>query len=222
MCYMNRRNFLKLFGIGSAVSTVPVATWFTYKSNVDRELDDLYDYLESHTIYHPVRGEIPFKLYPFQKQILRQIHENDRVVFVKSRQIGMTTLLTGYYRWCDATDGLYRTFRLAPRNDVLRTLNGYTPILRKVPRVEKLEINDEPYYIDRFGVGSSGKIIVAATVDPDGRLKRLIDNQHTLKFKVFTYPASECFPMWNADSICRGEKYLPSRVADRELHCKFV
>lgn len=46
-------------------------------------------------IQHPKKGKIPFHLYPFQEQVLRELHEHDYTIILKSRQIGLSTLAAG-------------------------------------------------------------------------------------------------------------------------------
>lgn len=50
-------------------------------------------------ISHPIRGRIPFVLYPFQEKVLQLWLENDKSVVLKSRQLGISTLVAGYALW---------------------------------------------------------------------------------------------------------------------------
>lgn len=50
-------------------------------------------------IQHPIRGTIPFSLYPFQEQSLREFHDNDFNIVLKSRQMGISTLVAAYSLW---------------------------------------------------------------------------------------------------------------------------
>jgi len=50
-------------------------------------------------IQHPTKGKIPFQLYPFQEDALGDFKENDRLVILKSRQLGISTLTAGYALW---------------------------------------------------------------------------------------------------------------------------
>ena len=43
-------------------------------------------------IQHPVRGKIPFHLYPFQERTLDQFAEHRYNIILKSRQTGISTL----------------------------------------------------------------------------------------------------------------------------------
>ena len=50
-------------------------------------------------IQHPVRGKIPFHLFPFQEKTLDGFNENRYNVILKSRQTGISTLTAGFALW---------------------------------------------------------------------------------------------------------------------------
>lgn len=50
-------------------------------------------------IQHPVRGRIPFHLYPFQEKVLNLFKRNNYNIVLKSRQLGISTLVAGYSLW---------------------------------------------------------------------------------------------------------------------------
>ena len=50
-------------------------------------------------IQHPTKGKIPFHLYPYQEDALEDFQENDRTIILKSRQLGISTLIAGYALW---------------------------------------------------------------------------------------------------------------------------
>ena len=50
-------------------------------------------------IQHPTKGKIPFHLYPYQEDALQDFQENDRTIILKSRQLGISTLIAGYALW---------------------------------------------------------------------------------------------------------------------------
>jgi hypothetical protein len=50
-------------------------------------------------IQHPTKGKIPFHLYPYQENALLDFQENDRTIILKSRQLGISTLIAGYALW---------------------------------------------------------------------------------------------------------------------------
>ena len=50
-------------------------------------------------IQHPTKGKIPFHLYPYQETTLQDFLENDRAIILKSRQLGISTLIAAYSLW---------------------------------------------------------------------------------------------------------------------------
>ena len=50
-------------------------------------------------IQHPTKGKVPFHLYPFQEETLQDFQDNDRMIILKSRQLGISTLAAGYSLW---------------------------------------------------------------------------------------------------------------------------
>ena len=50
-------------------------------------------------IAHPLDGLIPFKLYPFQKELLRDFNDHRFNVILKARQLGISTTTAAYVAW---------------------------------------------------------------------------------------------------------------------------
>ena len=50
-------------------------------------------------VTHPVRGLVPFKLYPFQKRIVGELENNRFNILRKFRQAGCTTIASAYALW---------------------------------------------------------------------------------------------------------------------------
>jgi hypothetical protein len=50
-------------------------------------------------IAHPLEGLIPFKLYPFQEDLLRDFNDNRFNVILKARQLGISTTTAAYVVW---------------------------------------------------------------------------------------------------------------------------
>ena len=50
-------------------------------------------------IQHPTRGKILFNLYPFQEDVLSEFDNNRWNIVLKSRQLGISTLIAGYSLW---------------------------------------------------------------------------------------------------------------------------
>lgn len=219
---MNRRNFLK---IGSLVlgGTAFFSGWNFFRRKT--ELEDLYAYLESHTIVEPLKGRVPFKLYPYQKEILKNIHENDKVVIVKARQIGMTTLLAGYlswrndpYRYYTINEGMAKNFRERFDEFVKQSDKG---------KFDKpCHVLDE-INLDRIPLPHlTNKTIIVGTPDGFGNLKFVVNRKDLFELKVFTYSAYDCYPKWNREQINSNREisgyYVNEDSFMREVEAKFV
>ena len=50
-------------------------------------------------IQHPQRGRVLFNLYPFQDKVLNLWKDNPYDIILKSRQLGISTLVAGYSLW---------------------------------------------------------------------------------------------------------------------------
>jgi hypothetical protein len=50
-------------------------------------------------IQHPKRGRILFNLFPFQEKVLDLFNNNQYIITLKSRQLGISTLAAGYSLW---------------------------------------------------------------------------------------------------------------------------
>jgi len=50
-------------------------------------------------ISHPTRGTLPFKLFPFQKDVLKEFIGNRFSILLKARQLGMSTTVAAYCAW---------------------------------------------------------------------------------------------------------------------------
>jgi hypothetical protein len=66
-----------------------------------RKCIDSAEYFMRHyvKIQHPVRGTIPFDLFPFQEETLRAFQDYKFNIILKSRQMGISTLVAAYCLW---------------------------------------------------------------------------------------------------------------------------
>ena len=219
---ISRRKFINVGTLSLGISALPICNFLKKKT----ELEDLYDYMESHTVLHPLKGEVPFKLYPHHKRILKNIHENDKVVIVKARQIGMTTLLAGYMRW---RYGLYnyRYFSgsFERNNHFENKIAKFSNV--KIPDNSICCVCDE-YNLFKIPIIPEGvkKVIITGTPDYNGNLKYIVDRKDLFGFKVFTYSAHDCYPMWDKNKIDLVKnvyyKHMNDNYFKRDLEAKFV
>ena len=73
-------------------------------------------------IQHPVRGKIPFHLFPFQEKTLTQFKDNRFNVVLKSRQTGISTLSAGYALWKMIFNSDFNVLVIATKQDVAKNL----------------------------------------------------------------------------------------------------
>jgi hypothetical protein len=73
-------------------------------------------------IQHPQKGKIPFHLYPFQEDALRDLRDNDYNIILKSRQLGISTLSAGYALWLMTFFGDKNILVIATKQEVAKNL----------------------------------------------------------------------------------------------------
>jgi len=61
--------------------------------------DPVYFCKKYYYIQHPIRGRMLFNLYPFQEKILKQFLKGEHLVINKSRQLGISTLVSAFSLW---------------------------------------------------------------------------------------------------------------------------
>ena len=61
--------------------------------------DPIYFMKKYVKIQHPIRGTVNFDLYPFQEDTLNQLVHKDLNIILKSRQMGISTLMAAYSLW---------------------------------------------------------------------------------------------------------------------------
>ena len=61
--------------------------------------DPVYFLMKYCMIQHPIRGKIPFSLYGFQQDTIRDFVDNRFNIILKARQLGISTLTAGYSLW---------------------------------------------------------------------------------------------------------------------------
>ena len=73
-------------------------------------------------IQHPVRGKIPFHLFPFQEKTLTEFASNRFNIVLKSRQTGISTLSAGYALWKMIFNSDFNVLVIATKQDVAKNL----------------------------------------------------------------------------------------------------
>lgn len=96
--------------------------------------DPIYFMKKYCMIQHPVRGKIPFHLYPFQETTLDDFHHHRYNIVLKSRQTGISTLVAGYSLWKMLFNEDFNVLIIATKQEVaknlvtkVRVMNQYLP-----------------------------------------------------------------------------------------------
>lgn len=94
-------------------------------------------------IQHPMRGKIPFELYPFQEDALTDFATHRYNIVLKSRQLGISTLVAGYSLWKMIFQEDFNVLIIANKQDVaknlvlkVRTMNQLLPVWLRVAESE--------------------------------------------------------------------------------------
>jgi len=61
--------------------------------------DPVYFMKKYYMIQHPLKGRQFFDLYPFQEKVLKLFQKHDYSIINKSRQLGISTLVSAYSLW---------------------------------------------------------------------------------------------------------------------------
>ena len=99
-------------------------------------------------IQHPTRGRILFNLYPFQEKVLHLFRDNDYIITLKSRQLGISTLASAYSLWMmlfhkDKNVLALATTQATARNLVSKTMFMYDQLPKwlRLPALEKNKLS---------------------------------------------------------------------------------
>jgi len=99
-------------------------------------------------IQHPTRGRILFNLYPFQEGVLHLFRDNQYIITLKSRQLGISTLASAYALWLmlfhkDKNVLALATTQATARNLVTKTIFMYEnlPKWLQLPFTEKNKLS---------------------------------------------------------------------------------
>jgi phage FluMu gp28-like protein len=105
--------------------------------------DPIYFMKKYCMIQHPVRGKIPFHLFPFQDRTLVEFKDHRYNIVLKSRQTGISTLVAGFSLWKMLFNQDYNVLVIATKQEVaknlitkIRVMNQYLPSWLKQDTVE--------------------------------------------------------------------------------------
>lgn len=147
------------------------------------------------TIQHPTKGKMLFHLYPFQEQTLLDINDHRFNIILKSRQLGISTLVAGYSLWCMLFKQDFNVLVIATKQDVAKNLVTKIRVMYdNLPSWLKTQTVEDNKLSLRFKNGSQVKAISSKTdagrsealslliIDEcvDGDTEVMVRNKHTL------------------------------------------
>lgn len=99
-------------------------------------------------VQHPKRGRILFNLYPFQSKLLNLMKDENDILILKSRQLGISTLTAAYSLWLmifrkDTNVLALATTQNTARNLVTKVIFAYEQLPRwlQLPFLEKNKLS---------------------------------------------------------------------------------
>ena len=105
--------------------------------------DPIYFMKKYCKIQHPVRGKIPFHLFPFQEETLVDFKDHRYNIILKSRQTGISTLTAGFSLWKMLFNDDFNVLVIATKQEVaknlvtkVRVMNQYLPSWLKLTTIE--------------------------------------------------------------------------------------
>ena len=118
-------------------------------------------------ISHPTRGKIQFKMFDFQIDLVRTLFESKNVVVLKSRQLGISTLLAAFSCWLSIFYEDKHTFIIATKaNTAKNFLEKVKTFYQYTPKYMKPAITEWNKFTLTM---TSSKIEVSTTTPDSGR-----------------------------------------------------
>lgn len=126
--------------------------------------DPVYFMKKYYWIQHPQRGRVQFNLYQFQEAVLHLLKDNEYVIINKSRQLGISTLVSAYALWLMLFQRDKNILCIATKQDTAK--NMVTKIrfaYEQLPKWLKLKATEDNKLSLRLSNGSQVKAVAAAS-----------------------------------------------------------
>jgi hypothetical protein len=114
-------------------------------------------------IQHPTRGKILFELYPFQEDVVKEFNNNRWNIVLKSRQLGISTLIAGYSLWLMLFNQDKNILVIATKQETAKNLVTKVRVMYdNLPSWLKTGVQEDNKLSLRFRNGSQIKAVSAA------------------------------------------------------------
>ena len=115
-------------------------------------------------IQHPQRGRILFNLYPFQSKVLNLFQNHDNNIVLKSRQLGISTLVAAYSLWLMTFHKDKNVLCVATKQDTAKNLVTKVKFMwENLPSWLRVGHEERNKLTLRFSNGSQIKAVSAAS-----------------------------------------------------------
>lgn len=120
-------------------------------------------------ITHQERGIIPFKTYKFQKELLKDFHDYRFNIILKARQLGISTIVSGYISWMMLFHKEKNVLVMATKqNTAIEIVDKVRDIVESLPnwlKISKVKTNNKT----KFELDNGSKIQGTPTSKDAGR-----------------------------------------------------
>jgi len=123
-------------------------------------------------IQHPIRGKIPFKLWPFQEKVLLELITHKKNIINKSRQLGISWLSSAYSVWLTQFKNDKNILVIATKESVAKNIiHKFSYIYKYLPDwIRTKRVDDNKF---SQGFANNSKITAIATTEDAGRSEAL-------------------------------------------------
>ena len=126
--------------------------------------DPIYFIKKYCKIRHPLRGKIPFALYPFQENVIKQFQNNRYVIVNKSRQLGLSTVISAYALWMMLFHKEKNILALATKVDTAKNLVSKVKLAyANLPSWLQLQVVEDNKLSLTLGNGSNIKAVSSSS-----------------------------------------------------------
>ena len=122
--------------------------------------DPIYFLKKYCVVQHPIRGKVPFHLWPFQEESLKTFENNRFNVILKARQLGLSTLTAGYSLWMMTFKNDKNILVIATKQDTAKNLVTKVRVMHaNLPSWLKQKCTEDNKLSLRYNNGSQIKAV---------------------------------------------------------------
>jgi hypothetical protein len=134
-------------------------------------MDDPSYFIKSYCqIQHPVKGSIPFSLYPYQERMVKTFHDNRLSIALTSRQVGKSWLSGAYLLWY----AMFNDEKLAliasnKNSNAMEMIHRIRYMYERLPHWIKPGLTSDGWNKHEVGFDNGSRIMSQATSADTGR-----------------------------------------------------